>query len=68
MSIMSIKIKLLELGKKQIDLLFELRERGCRKLQPSELSLILSGKLTTPKAEHVLAMCNDIIDYWESIN
>ena len=63
---MSIKIKLLELNKRQTDLLTELKRRGFKKLQPSELSIIISGKLTTPKAESVLEMCYCILAEWES--
>lgn len=63
---MSIKIKLLELGKRQTDLLTELRKRGWKSLQPSELSIIVNGKLTTPKAQSVLAMCDRILTEWET--
>ena len=61
---MSIKIRLLELNKRQVDLLHELRKRGCI-IQPSELSAFICGKLTTAKAETVLAMCEDILKEWE---
>ena len=63
---MSIKIKLLELGKRQTDLLDELRKRGWKRVQQSELSVIINGKLTTPKADAVLSSCHDILKDWES--
>ena len=63
---MLIKIKLLELGKWQIDLLDELRRRGWKRLQQTELSAIVNGKLTTPKAQSVLSMCDEILADWEN--
>lgn len=63
---MLIKIKLLELGKRQTDLLDELRRRGWKRLQQTELSTIVNGKLTTPKARSVLAMCDEILADWEN--
>lgn len=62
---MLIKMKLLELGKKQVDLLEELKKRGYNKIYPSELSLMLSGSLTTPKSEGVIDCCYEIINEWE---
>lgn len=61
---MDIKIKLLQLKKKQVDLLFELRKRKY-KIQRSELSEILSGVLRTPKAEEITRAVEDIIFDWE---
>lgn len=59
-----IKIKLFELGKKQVDLLRELRNRG-QKVSPQELSFFISGTLRTPKSEVVLKMSRDILKEWE---
>lgn len=61
---MNIKIKLIQLKKKQVDLLFELRKRKY-KIQRSELSEILSGVLRTPKAEEITRAVEDIISDWE---
>ena len=63
---MLIKIKLLELGKRQTDLLDELRKRGWKRLQQTELSTIVNGRLTTKKAQSVLAMCYEILEDWEA--
>lgn len=63
---MSIKVRLLELNKRQTDLLEELRKRGYKTLQPPELSLFINKKLTTPKAREVLSLCEEILSEWES--
>ena len=62
---MSTKIKLIELGKKQIDLVVELRKRNY-KIQPGELSQMLTGLLTTPKAEIIKNAVTEIIADWET--
>lgn len=48
------------LGMTQVRLIFELRERGIV-VQPPEMSQILSGVNTYPKAKKVLEMSNDIL-------
>lgn len=60
-----IKIKLFELGKKQVDLLRELRNRG-QKVSPQELSCFISGVVQTPKIETVLNIARDILKEWEA--
>lgn len=60
-----IKIKLFELGKKQVDLLRELRNRG-QKVSPQELSCFISGVVQTPKSETVLNIARDILKEWEA--
>ena len=55
-----IKDRLKALGKSQVWLLFQLRERGIA-IQPPELSSILSGANTYPKAERVLTVCDEIL-------
>ncbi len=60
---MSIKIKLLELGKKQVDLIEELRNRGFT-IQPPELSTYINQIMITPKSERVLRACDEIIEDW----
>lgn len=63
---MLIKVKLFELGKRQTDLIDELHKRGYKNIQPSELSLMISKRLTTPKAETFLQLCEEIIKEWET--
>jgi len=63
---MPIKMSLLELGKKQVDLIDELRKRGYSTIQPAELSAFINKKITTPKAKTVLAICDEIIEDWKS--
>lgn len=55
-----IKDRLKALGKPQVWLIFQLRERGIA-IQPPELSSILSGANTYPKAERVLTVCDEIL-------
>ena len=62
-----IKFKLLRIGKKQVDLLRELRNRG-QKVSPQELSCFISGVVQTPKSEAVLKIARDILDEWEKEN
>lgn len=59
-----IKIKLIELNKKQQDLLPELRARGF-KICGTELSAITTRVQSGPKAEKVLIAVEEIIAKWE---
>ena len=59
-----IKERLKALGKPQTCLIFQLRERGIA-IQPPELSSILSGVNTYPKAERVLSACDEILKQFE---
>lgn len=59
-----IKFKLLQLGKKQVDLLRALRDMG-QKVSPQELSCFISGVVQTPKSEAVLKIARDILKEWE---
>lgn len=63
---MNIKIRLLELGKKQVDLVTEIRKRGYPKLDPTMLSRYIDGRDITPQAKAVLGICEDILDEWEA--
>lgn len=63
---MNIKIKLLELNKKQVDLLNEVRKRGYPKLDPSVLSKYINGRAITPQAKAVLALCKNILAEWSA--
>lgn len=49
---------------KQVWLILELRKRGMV-VQPPELSQVLNGVNTTPKAHKILEMCNGILDEYE---
>ena len=59
-----IKKRLAKLGKSQIWLLKELRERGID-TQPPQLSNIINGNYTYPKAREVLDECVCIIEQLE---
>lgn len=62
---MNIKMKLLELGKTQSDLLREIHKRGCETLDASRLSQIIRGIIiNTPQSEHVMSLCKDILAEW----
>lgn len=63
---MNIKMKLLELNKKQVDLLNEIRKRGYPKLDPSILSKYINGRAVTPQAKAVLALCEEILTEWST--
>ena len=55
-----IKSKLIALGKSQVWLLKELRKRGYN-VQPPQLSNILNGVYTYPKANVILGECDKIL-------
>ena len=63
---MNIKIKLLELNKKQVDLLDEIHKRGYPTLPPSLLSRYINRREITPQSKAVLAICEDVLNEWES--
>lgn len=54
-----------KLGLKQVDMILELRKRGIV-VQPPEMSSILRGINTYPKAKKVLNECESIIAELES--
>lgn len=56
----NIKERLAKLGKSQVWLLRMLREQGTD-VQPPQLSNIINGNYTYPKAQRVLAICNDVL-------
>jgi hypothetical protein len=60
-----IKIRLLELNKKQADLIPILAERGI-KTNPWELSPAVNGKSLTPKAKMIVKEADRIITEWEN--
>ena len=59
------KSRLAALGKRQVDLLAEVRKRGYKNLQPPQISNYLSGMYTGPQAQAVLKIIGDILDEWE---
>lgn len=61
-----VKVKLLELEKKQVDLLMELRKRGYPRLQQPQLNAYINGAVTTPQAQAVMRIVDDILDEWEN--
>lgn len=60
-----IQERMKKLGIKQVDMIFELRKRGIT-IQPPELSSILRGVYTYPKAKVVLDECDRILIERES--
>lgn len=62
---MELKIELVKLGKRQTDLISELRERGY-KINPPDISAYLSGYIVTPKSQEVLNECERIIEKWKT--
>lgn len=63
---MDIKIRLLKLGKKQVDLLRELHAMGFTEIDPSILSAIILNKARNPKSLRVRALCDEILTQWEN--
>lgn len=59
-----IKVRLAELGKKQVDLIPELAKRGL-KVNPTELSLAILGRKQQPKTDKILSIANEIVSEWE---
>lgn len=55
-----IKERLTKIGKSQVWLLKMLRERGVN-TQPPQLSNIINGNYTYPKAQALLKVCNDVL-------
>lgn len=62
---MNIKIRLLQLGKTQVDLLRELHKRGYSSMVPATVSSIINKKLNTPQAFEIRGVIDKILDEWE---
>ena len=60
-----IQERMKRLGIKQVDLILELRKRGIT-VQPPEMSSIVRGVYTYPKAKVVLDECDKILTEYES--
>ena len=61
-----IKARLLNLGKKQVDLLEVIRKNGYANLQPPQLSSYINGSNTTPQAQAVLRIVYKTLEAWEA--
>lgn len=64
--IREIKIRLVTLGKRQIDILAAIRERYREKISPSELSRIINGIQNDNKSQRVLKEIDIILTEWET--
>lgn len=62
---MNIKIRLLQLGKRQTDLLDELHKMGYNEVEAPTLSNSISYRLRTPKGDMVRELCDQILTKWE---
>lgn len=60
-----IKIRLLQLGKKQVDLLPGIRERGFS-VTPPELSKFINEVCISPKAIAIREIILDLLNEWEN--
>lgn len=58
---MTVKERMERLGISQVDMIFELRKHGAD-IQPPQMSSILSGLYTYPKAKRILALCEEILE------
>lgn len=61
----AVKIRLLQIGKKQVDLLTEIRKRGYPNLGDTQLSKYVNGRDITPQARAVKKIIEQILDEWE---
>lgn len=62
---MNTKIRLLQLGKTQIDLLEVLRKKGYSTLCPQTVSAMINHRLDTPLAYQVREEIGKILTEWE---
>ena len=61
-----IRIRLMKLGRKQVDLIPELKKcDDIKKISPSELSNALKGLSQSPKSQKILSLSNEIVSRWE---
>lgn len=65
MSRYDMDVRLARLGRKQVDVISELRNRGFR-VTPAEFSFFKNGRVTTPKSETVLKAADEIVSQWEA--
>lgn len=62
---MDTKLRLLQLGKTQVNLLDILREKGYSTLCPQTVSIIINHRLNTPLAYRVREEIDKILTEWE---
>ena len=56
-----VKSRMKEMGISQVEMILELQKQGIQ-VQPQEMSSILRGVATYPKAKRVLAECEKVLD------
>lgn len=61
----NVRDRMKKLGVSQVTLILELQKRGLT-VQPPEMSQILRGVNTYPKAKAVLKACNEVLDAIEN--
>ena len=59
------KVRLVQLNKKQIDVLEEVRKRGYPKLGFAAFNRYFNGREITPQGEAVMKLADKIISEWE---
>lgn len=62
----NIKLDLVRLGRKQIELLPEIRKRGFPNLYESQFRLYMTGRYKGAQGQAVLQLCRDIIAEWKA--
>lgn len=65
---MEIKIRLISLGKRQVDIVAALRERFHETISSPELSKIINGVRNDNKSHRVIDEINVILEEWENHN
>lgn len=60
-----VKSRMKDMGISQVEMILELQKQGIR-VQPQEMSSILRGVATYPKAKRVLAECEKVLDEREN--
>jgi hypothetical protein len=63
---MNIKVRLLQVGKKQVDLVSELRKRGFTGVQAPQVSAVINGHDTSPRGNEVREAIGEILTKWEN--
>lgn len=56
-----VKSRMKEMGISQVEMILELQKQGIQ-VQPQEMSSILRGVYTYPKAKQILAECEKVLD------
>ena len=61
----NIRARIIELGKKNVDVMDEMRRRGVTST-PTQFSMSIAGRLAGPKADLIRETTEKIIEEWES--